>query len=162
MADPQETSRATGDHFNTSVRFALEDTQPRRIRYHLLRLTVAGLSREDVAELGELARLAFDGLDVAEQTAKIKERSDASPLAFAIADVLEQAAGGVRGPASTRDVMVGAVLGAYTGLGDMPDLPKPVVAIIGAIGGAVAMTGNAAIAHNVDRQAWAEYLRMEE
>jgi hypothetical protein len=107
-----------------------------------------------VADLGELARLAFQGSDVAEQAAKIKERADVSPLAFAIADIV--------GQAGTRAVMLGAVLGAYAFLSDVPDMDEPSVAILGAVGGALAASGSQLVVDNVDRQAWSDYLRMDE
>ena len=89
-----------GERFRSAVGLGLEDAGARRLRYHLLRLSVAGLTRKDVADLGELGRPAFQESDVTEQAAKIKQRPDASPLAFAIADILERAGSGVRGPAA--------------------------------------------------------------
>ena len=162
MADSQETARAAGQHFRSSAQFAFEDANPQRLRYHLLRLTVVGLSREEVEELVELGRLAFQESDVTERTTAIKERAGVSPLAVAIADVVEQAASGTRGPASLRDVMLGAVLGAYAALERVADLDESVVAVLGAIGGALATSTNALINANSSRQFWAEYVHMED
>ncbi len=72
--------------FSIQCRLTLEDAGPQRLRYHLLRLTVAGLTEHDVEDLGEPGRLAFQDSDAAEQAEKIVERPDASPLARPIAD----------------------------------------------------------------------------
>ncbi len=150
-----------GDHFRFSADFSLEDAGPQRLRYHLLRLTVAGLTERDVEDLGELGRLAFQHSDVAEQAKKIMERPDTSPLARAIADIVRQA-GRVRGPVKPREVLFGAVLGAYAGLQHVQGLDEVSVAILGAIGGSIAMSTSQLIEENIDRQAWSEYLRMED
>lgn len=128
----------------------------RKLRYHLLRLTVVGLSREDVEDFAELGRLAFQESDVSGEVAKIKQRADDSSLAFAIADILEAA--GVRGSVSLRAVMLGAVLGAYTSLRDIHDVDQKVVAILGAIGGAVATSTSSFILDNINQQGTLEYL----
>ena len=56
--------------------------------------------------------------------------------------------------------MFGAVLGAYTSLG-LRDPDPPTTALLGAIGGAVAMSISTFIHDNINRQSWAEYLRMQ-
>ncbi len=43
-----------GDRFRLSADFGFEDAGPQRLRYHLLRLTVLGLNRQDVEDLVEL------------------------------------------------------------------------------------------------------------
>ncbi len=149
-----------GDHFRFSADFSFEDAGPQRLRYHLLRLTVAGLKEQDVEDLGELGRLAFQDSDVTEQAKKIMERPDASRLARAIADIVRQA-GVVRGLVKPREALFGAVLGAYAGLQNVEGLDQMSVATLGAIDGAIAMSTSRFIEHNIDRQAWFEYLRME-
>jgi hypothetical protein len=163
MSQPQDISREAGRRFSGAGGFSFEDAQLLHLRYHLLRLTVIGVTQEDVTDLAELGRLAFQESDVAQQVAKIKQRSDASPLAFAIADIVEQAGSGIGGvPAGPRAVMWGAVLGAYTGLGEEQPNRQLDAAVLGAIGGAVAVSTSTFVAERVDQQAWAEYLRTED
>jgi hypothetical protein len=116
VSQTEDISREAGERFDDAVGFGFEDARLLHLSYHLLRLTVVGLTQADVEDLGELGRLAFQESDVTQQTAKIKQRPDAS-LAFAIADIVEQAGQGLSGPAARRPVMFGAVLGAYTALG---------------------------------------------
>jgi hypothetical protein len=162
MSATKDISREAGEQFRFAAQFSFEDAGQQRLRYHLLRLTSVGLTKEDVEELGELGRLAFQESDVTEQATKIKQRADASSLAFAIADILDGAGSGVGGPVSLRAVMLGAVLGAYTSVSRVPEVDQSAVAILGAIGGAVAASTSTFIRDNVDRRAWAEYLRMQD
>ncbi len=150
-----------GEHFSSAVGLGFEDAAARRLRYHLLRLSVVGLTKRDVDDLGELRRLAFQESDVTQQAAKIKQRPDASSLAFAVADILERAGRGVRGPVSLKAVMFGTILGAYTSLA-VRDADPSTTAILGAIGGAVAMSTSTFIHDNINRHSWAEYLRMQD
>ena len=163
MSKPEDISREAGERFNRAGGFSFEDAELLHLRYHLLRLTVVGLAQEDLTDLAELGRLAFQESDVAQQVAKIKQRSDTSPLAFAIADIVEQAGSGTDvGAASRRAVMWGAVLGAYTGLGEDQPNQQLNAAVLGAIGGAVAVSTSTFVVDRVDQQAWAEYLRAED
>ena len=57
---------------------------------------------------------------------------------------------------------MGAVLGAYTGLGENQPNQQLNAAVLGAIGGAVAVSTSTFVVDRVDQQAWAEYLRVEE
>ncbi|MDQ4048434.1 MAG: hypothetical protein M3131_03505 [Actinomycetota bacterium] len=97
-----------------------------------------------------------------EQATKIQQRPDVSPLAFAIADIVQTAAsGGIGAPVSLKAVMFGAVLGAYTSLSDVPAVDDPIAATLGAIAGAVATSTSIFITENISGQAWSEYLSME-
>ena len=162
MPGTDEMAHRAGEFFRVAAGLSFEDAEPQRLRYHLLRLTVVGLTKEDVADLAELGRLAFQDSDVKKQATKIKQRVDASPLAFAIADIVEQAGDVLGGRVSTKTVMLGAVLGAYTSLGGASDVPQSSVATLGAIGGAVAVSTNAFVADNINQKSWFEYLRMDE
>lgn len=162
MADMEDVFRRAGERFRSAANTSLEDAGPQRLRYHLLRLTVVGLTREDVRELGELARLAFQDADVREQASKIKQNPDASPLAFAIADIVEQASTGLGGAVSPKSVMFGAVLGAYAGLDAIPDVNAPFAATLGAIAGAIATSTSTFVTDDISRQSWFEYLRMDD
>jgi hypothetical protein len=162
MSAATDISREAGEHFGAAADLSFEDAVPGRLRYHLLRLTLAGLTREDVHDLGELGRLAFQESDVKQQADRIKQRTGASPLAFAIADILERAGSGVRGPVSLRAAMLGAVLGAYVAMGGSKETEKPASAALGAVGGAVAMSTGTVIREGVEHRSWQEYLHMEE
>ena len=162
MSQTKGFSHEAGEQFGTAAGFGFEDATQRRLRYHLLRLTVAGLTRQDVEELGELARLAFDNSDVTERTTRIKQRPDISPLGFAIADIVERASSGVGGPASLRSVMLGAVLGAYASLRDGWELDRADAAVVGAVGGAVAMPVSGFVLDNIEQVSAREYFGMGE
>jgi hypothetical protein len=162
MADPNDLSRGAGDRYRSAVELSVSDAQQRRFRYHLLRLTVVGLTKQDVVDLGELGRLAFQESNVTEQSTRIKERADASPLAVAIADILERAASGRPGSVSLGSVLLGAALGAYTSLHGFQDGHETAMAILGSVGGAVAASTSALILDNINQQGAYEYLRMED
>ena len=160
-ATENDLSREAGEHFRSSTDLSFDDAMQRRLRYHLLRLTVVGLTSDDVEDLSELGRLAFQDSDVTEQSTKIKQRPSASPLAFAIADILERAGGGRPASVSLRTVMLGAVLGAYTALGGVPDDHRSTAAVLGAVGGAIATSTSAVILANIDQLGSIEYLANE-
>ena len=77
MSGAHEIRDDSGERFEEAAQLAFEDAEQRRMRYHLLRLTVAGLSHDEIRPLVELGRLAFDGADVTEQVRVIKERAGA-------------------------------------------------------------------------------------
>jgi hypothetical protein len=158
MSATKQLSRAAGEHFQASTQFSFEDAMQRRLRYHLLRLTAVGLTADDVRDLSELGRLAFQDSDVTEQSTKIKRRAEASPLAFAIADILERAGSASPSSVRLRTVMLGAVLGAYTALGDLPGDDRSAAAVLGAVGGAVAASTSAVVLANIDQLGSADYL----
>jgi hypothetical protein len=156
------SSTEAGERFDSAARFGFEDAMVRRLRYHLLRLTVVGLTRPEVQELGELGRLAFDGSDVSQQAAMISQRADSSPLGSAIAQIMVKAAAGLGGPARMPAVMLGAVLGAYAALLHAGEGDQSDSAIAGAIGGAVAGAVSGFVLDNVDQVGAAEYVRAED
>ncbi len=158
MSDGDDLSRTAGENFGLAAQMSVEDAMQRRLRYHLLRLTVFGLHQDEIEDLGELGRLSFGESDVTGQTTKIKERAGASSLAFAIADMVERAGGAV----SRRGVFTGAVLGAYAAVGDVRDMDQTAVAILGAIGGAIAASTSSFIADHIPEGSLSEYLSMKE
>lgn len=162
MSDGDDLSRTAGENFGLAAQMSFEDAMQRRLRYHLLRLTAVGLHRDEVEDLGELGRLSFGESDVTGQTTKIKERPGASSLAFAIADMVERADGGAGGAVSRRGVFTGAVLGAYAALGDVRDIDQTAVAVLGAIGGAIAASTSTFIADHIPEGSLSEYLSMKE
>ena len=97
--------------FNEGMQFCSGDAR-NGLRYLLKRLSLLGLTQQDQTELRELGRLATQHTDVAELTEQIMTRATASPLAVAIA-ALVQRGGGDRDPAM---LLFGAVFGAYAAL----------------------------------------------
>ena len=140
MSETQTLSSDAGQRFDEAVDYAFEDAQQRLLRYHLLRLTVVGLTRDEVPLIVELARAAFADSDVAGQVRAITDRPDASVLASAIAGVVERIRTG--NPFAPRgEVVVAAVVGAYAamkdaGSGNREDATT--AAVLGAVGGGTA------------------------
>lgn len=157
----EDPSRHAGELFSAGRARIFDDTGQRRLHYHLLRLTLAGLTHEDVEDLRELGRRAFQDGNVAEQSTRIRERADASVLALAIVDIVERA---VDHDVPREQVMVGALLGAYTAVGGTSvfstvlreDLQT--AAVFGAVGGALAASSVPRVFHVIDKVGLEEYL----
>ena len=111
-------------------RLPFEDAR-RALRYPLLRLSLVGLSQQDMKELTELGQAVIQEGDVREAARRIEERRGASPLAVVIANIVHNAE-----KRDEREVMLGAIFGAYAGL----ESRQMGEAILGAIGGALAAT----------------------
>jgi hypothetical protein len=157
MPEAGDLSREAGEQFDFGVALGFEDAMQRRFRYHLLRLTTAGLRREEVEHFVELGRLAFQGADVSQQVAKIKQRADSSSLGFAIADIVGAAEG--RSAVSLRAAMMGTLLGAYAALRSVQGIDENAAAIIGAIGGAVATSASSFISESLGEPDIREYFK---
>jgi hypothetical protein len=112
LHDAREAARALAlAHFNEGMQFSRGDAR-NGLRYLLMRLSLLGLTEEDRTELRELGRLTTQHTDAAELAGQIAARATASPLAVAIA-TLVQRGGGDRDPAM---ILFGAVFGAYAAL----------------------------------------------
>jgi len=164
MSDTQALARDAGRRFEEAVNYAIEDAQLRLLRYHLLRLTVVGLSRDELPLIVDLARRAFDDADVADQATAIRERSGASDLACAIAGIAELSRAG--GPFGRRgDVVVAAVVGAYAAMmdaGSGNDADATTAAVLGAIGAGTAATVGPFIQEQITAVGVAQYLSSDE
>jgi hypothetical protein len=164
MSEPRTLMRDAGERFHRAVEFAFDDALQRRLRYHLLRLTVVGMSHDEVPLIVELARRAFEDADVAGQATAIRERPGASVLASAIADVVERSRTGDQF-APRADVVVGAVVGAYAGLmdaGSADPAEATTAAVLGAVGGGTAVSVGRFIGTQLAAVGAAEYLRTDE
>ncbi|MCT9010797.1 hypothetical protein [Streptomyces rhizosphaerihabitans] len=159
-------SREAADYFITAANYIAEDAAIRRLRYHLLRLGAsAGLTDKDVEELGELGSLVFREDRTTDQTAKIANRADASPLAVTIAKVVEEGTSSARWPTDPKAVLLGAVLGAYISLSALSDTSGPspeVSATSGAVAGALAASASTFVMGNIERTPLDDYLDMRE
>lgn len=164
MSDAQTLARDAGRRFEEAVGFAVEDAQLRLLRYHLLRLTVVGLDRDELPLIVDLARRAFDGADVTAQAAAIRERPGASELACSIAAIAERSRGG--SPfGRPADVVVAAVVGAYAAMmdaGSGQPSDATTAAVLGAVGGATAASVAPFIREQIAAVGAAEYLRADE
>jgi hypothetical protein len=164
MSETHTLPRDAGDRFENGVEFAFQDAQQRRLRYHLLRLTVVGLSHDEVPLLVDLARRAFDDADVTAQARAIRERPGASALASAIAGVVERSRGG--DPFAPRgEVVIGAVVGAYAGLRDVggaDPADATAAAVLGAVGGGTAASVGRFIQEQIAAVGVADYLASDE
>jgi hypothetical protein len=162
MSENETLAGDAGERFKRGAGVAFEDAMLRRLRYHLLRLTLVGLSREEVEQLSELARLAFEDADVTDQVTAIRQRPDVSPLASAIAAIVERVEPDNGARAGRADVMVGAILGAYAGLSDSGGGDQMHAAVGGAIGGAIAASVSGFVQQRIVEVGAADYLRMDE
>ncbi|PBC75669.1 hypothetical protein BX265_0340 [Streptomyces sp. TLI_235] len=153
----RNVSRQAGDQFRTGRDFVVEDASLRRLHYHLLRLTLAGLTQAEVDDLSEYARLAFSNADTSAKADTIRGRADASRLAVAVVDIVEQS-----GPRDRRgQVLLGAILGAHAGLdGDRRD-GRSTDAVTGAVGGAVAVATTGLVTEMIDQVGITDYLATE-
>lgn len=161
MFNSEDFAREARENFRSVADYTVADAQLRRFRYHLLRLTATELSREDIPNLVELGRLAFQGADVAGQADAIKQRPGVSELAAAIAGIAAEGGRvGDRGAA-----LLGAVLGAYISLigagANIPENDRKAAAILGAIAGATALSTGTFILDNLEKQGSADYFRSE-
>jgi hypothetical protein len=161
MSETHTIQDDSGERFEEAAQLAFGDAEQRRLRYHLLRLTVAGLSHDEIPPLIELGRLAFDGADVTEQVRVIKERPGATPMASALASIVER--GPVIAQFATRgDVLIGAVTGAYAGMRDAGSGDAVQAAVLGAVGGATAAAVGRFIQDRITEVGESEYLRPDE
>jgi hypothetical protein len=162
MSETQTLQRDAGERFDRALTFAIEDAMQRRLRYHLLRLTVAGLSHDEVPLILELARQAFAEAEVADQVRAITDRPGVSVLASAIAGVVEKSRPGGDLFAPPASVVVGAVVGAYAGLmdaGSAETADAVTAAVLGAVGGGTAASVGRFIQERIAEVGVPEYLR---
>jgi hypothetical protein len=113
------------DRFNEGIRLFGEDGEG-GLRYILLRLELAGLTEQDQRNLGDLVAIACQGQDVTESADRVRKAESASPLAVAIADIVQKA------NSHGKAAALGAIFGAHGAVGSGGD---PIEA---AVAGAVA------------------------
>ena len=128
------------------------------LRYMLLRLSVVGLTDGEREQLTELARLAFQESDVAAQAGRIRDAADASPLAVAIADLVQET-----GRTSKRATMLGAISGAYAALRSAGGQHDELVlkGLLGAVAGATAAATSEFLDGERARDSWRSFLEKE-
>jgi hypothetical protein len=162
MSETQTLPHDAGERFDRALTFAFEDAMQRHLRYHLLRLTVVGLSHDEVPLILELGRQAFAEADVADQVSAILNRPNVSALASAIAGVVQRSRPGGDPLAHRASVVVGAVVGAYAGLldaGSAEPADAMTAAVLGAVGGGTAASLAPFINQQIADVGVPEYLR---
>jgi hypothetical protein len=98
------------------------------LKYVLLRLRHAGLTDQDRANLGDLVAIACRDQDVTEAADRVRKAEAASPLAVAIADIVENAQN------HRKAAALGAIFGAHGAVFPSRDERDPVAeAVAGAI-----------------------------
>ncbi|MFI2206559.1 hypothetical protein ACH47Z_38605 [Streptomyces sp. NPDC020192] len=153
------------ESFDSVAHFFIEDVKSRRFHYHLLRLrSMAGLTDQDVEELGELGRLVFQNGQAEDQAAKIKNRPDASGLAVTLASIVyRMAPDATSAPApDLKRVLMGALTGAYLSTGGIPNHDGPTLACLGAIAGAVTVALGAFTMDAISQVPLDDYVRTQD
>jgi hypothetical protein len=102
---------SAGQRCQSAVDLGREDFQLRALKYPLLRLSIHGLTAQDQRELADLAKDIVGEQDTTTSVNMIVNRKSASPIAIAIARIVESARG------SKWLAMLGAVVGAHAALG---------------------------------------------
>jgi hypothetical protein len=158
MAEQNSVSRDAGSNYGFAIGLSSGDAR-NGLKYVLLRLSSLGLTAEDQQELRELARLAFNDLDVKDAAERITKTS-ASPLALAIADIVQNAGGSFENMVSTKMALLGAVFGAYTAIrpGRSDDGSE---GVLGAIAGAVAVSTNEFLQNMHQNDSWMNFVQRE-
>jgi hypothetical protein len=146
------------ERYDLSAIDAFEDAREDRLRYSLLRLTLAGLGREDVKSLAEIGELVFAGSDASGAVEGVRARRGAAPLARVIATVVER---GADRPVDPRHTLLGALSGAHVGLLAGTEAERAGLAIIGAMAGAAAAACVPLALESAERVGAAAYTRQE-
>jgi hypothetical protein len=161
VSDTRDIWEEAGRVYGSALQLSFQDS-PNGLRYALLRLgSLLRLPDQDEEELAELGRVAIQEGDVKEAADRIRERQDASPLAVAIANIVEDARFfGEGGSGDTRGAMLGAVFGAYAGLPfSQTGEDFRARGVLMAIGGAVAITTYRRLQETLETRSlsWREY-----
>jgi hypothetical protein len=88
--DLKELLLKAGDYFKAALELTTEDARA-GLKYHLLRLSLLGLSDQDQKQLCELTEQDFRDQDVTSAADQIKRRKTASPLAVVMAELIATA-----------------------------------------------------------------------
>ena len=108
----------------------------------------------------ELARLAFNGLDVKEVAGRVINMKSVSPLASAIADIVQHSEGRMSNMTTTKMAVIGAVFGAYAAhfIARSDDGHETVLA---AIAGAIAVSTSEFLQTVHQNDSWMSFLQRD-
>jgi hypothetical protein len=154
--DVREIVRVAGSTYRHATSFSFDDAR-NGLKYALLRLSLLGLTDQDRVQLGELARLAYQELDVTKVASEIKNSETASQLAVAIADIVDHSQG------SKKMAMYGAVFGAYAALGGLSGgkSSEILTGVLGAIAGAVAVSTSKFTQDDMELNSWRNFVERD-
>jgi hypothetical protein len=164
VSNSHKIGEEAGEVYRSGMDFARQDAQF-GLRYPLRRLrALLSLPEQDAQELTELGRIVIQGGDVGEVTDRLRQRQDASLLALAIANIVREAR--FSSGEDSRGALLGAVFGAYAGLESSESEDDPQVrAVLGAIGGALALTTHTQLQEMLEARfrslSWREWAEAE-
>jgi hypothetical protein len=132
----------------------------RGLKYPLRRLGgLRQITEDDERELGALVDALRAGDDVTAAAKALRNRDDASPLARTLAGVVLAEFLDLNGPRWREQALAGAIAGAYlfdslSHSGDQGPgaLPRELVEMLGAIGGALAMAASVIVRQAEERR----------
>jgi hypothetical protein len=155
VSDPEDTREEAEDlraeEIEETLEFAFRQSVEdfsRGLSQTLGRLRVVGLSTRDVEELRELVQMVIQKGDVDEVAERIMARQGASTLALTIASIMRGVeVSSEEGAKAARERLLATLLGAFAGLGT----GRRRDAVLGAMGGALAVTTSSVIQERVER-----------
>jgi hypothetical protein len=106
-SDPADLAKEAANLCKVAINRHREDAHL-GLKYLFERMTTGGLAMADVPELQQLGIAVFKNSGVAVAAKRVRQRHTASPLAVAIANVVEAAP-----PDQQQAVLLGAVLSAH-------------------------------------------------
>lgn len=159
MTEQSSAPPDAGVNYDFAIGLSFDDAR-NGLKYVLLRLSLLGLSAEDQQELRELARLAFNELDLKNVATRITNTNTASPLAVAIADIVQRAGEKSASSTSTKMAMLGAVFGAYAVIREGRSNGES-EGVLGAIAGAVAVSTGEFLQNMHQNDSWANFIQRE-
>ena len=154
--DAREITRVAGSTYRNAIRLSFDDAR-NGLKYALLRLSLLGLTDQDRLQLSELARLAYQELDVSKVAIEIRNSETASQLAVAIADIVDNSQG------SKKLALCGAVFGAYATLGGLSEGSSSQIlrGVLGAIAGAVAVSTIKFTQDEMELNSWRNFVERD-
>ena len=164
MSNSHNIGEEAGELYRSGIDFTIQDSEF-GLRYPLLRLgSLLDLPEQEREELTELGRIVIQDGDVGEIAGRLRERQGASPLAVAIASIVQEAR--FFGGGDTRGALLGAVFGAYAGIdSSQTGDDRAVRAVLGATGGALALTTHTQLQERLEARfrslSWREWSEAE-
>ncbi len=155
VSDPEDTREEGEDIRAEEIRETLDfafrksfEDFPQGLGQTLGRLRGGGLSPRDEEELRELVQMVIQQRDVDRVAERIMARQGASTLALTIAIIMQGVeVSSQEGAKAARERLLATLLGAFTGVGT----GRRRAAVLGAMGGALAVTASPVVQERVER-----------
>ena len=109
--DAAALAQAATAHYKAAIDLCREDGRLRAFKYLLERLTVGGLSFDEVVHLRKVGEAVFGGKNPDDAVKKVLKQAKLSPLAVAIASAAQKESN-----ESQQRSLLGAVLGAHASI----------------------------------------------